>query len=62
MAGRAEPLLTDDALTCLHAISRGLPRAVNTLALQDLTAAFADGTAPVDEAPARAATTEVAAE
>lgn len=39
--------------------SRGLPRAVNNLAVQFLVAAFADGKAIVDESSARAAVTEV---
>ena len=43
----------------MHQVSRGLPRAVNNLAVQSLVAAFADGKAIVDESSARAAITEV---
>jgi len=43
----------------VHQVSRGLPRAVNNLAVQSLVAAFADGKAIVDESSARAAVTEV---
>ncbi len=42
--------------------SRGLPRAVNNLAVQSLVAAFAHNKAIVDESSARAAVTEVTAE
>ena len=55
-------LFSDDALTLIHQVSRGLPRAVNNLAIQSLVAAFADNKAIVDESSARAAVTEVTAE
>jgi type II secretory pathway predicted ATPase ExeA len=47
------------AIALLHQTSRGIPRAVNDLALQALIAAFADGKGMVDESAARAAVTEV---
>ena len=62
LAGRADPLFTDDATGLIHATSRGYPRAVNNLALQALVAAFAAGKAIVDESAARAAITEVTAD
>jgi type II secretory pathway predicted ATPase ExeA len=55
-------LFSDDALALVHQVSRGLPRAVNNLAVQSLVAAFADKKAIVDESSARAAVTEVTAE
>ncbi len=61
-AGRADALFSDDALALIHQVSRGLPRAVNNLAVQSLVAAFADNKAIVDESSARAAVTEVTAE
>ncbi len=62
LAGRADTLFSDDALALIHQVSRGLPRAVNNLAVQSLVAAFADNKALVDESSARAAVTEVTAE
>ena len=62
LAGRSDTLFSDDALALLHQVSRGLPRAVNNLALQSLVAAYATGKAIVDESSARAAVAEVTAE
>ena len=59
LAGRSDTLFSDDALSLVHQVSRGLPRAVNNLAVQSLVAAFAEGKAIVDESSARAAVTEV---
>jgi type II secretory pathway predicted ATPase ExeA len=46
----------------IHATARGLPRAVNNLAIQALVAAYAEGKAIVDESAARAAVAEVTAD
>lgn len=62
IAGRSDTLFSDDALTLAHQVSRGLPRAVNNLAVQSLVAAFADNKAIVDESSVRAAVTEVTAD
>lgn len=62
LAGRSDTLFSDDALALVHQVSRGIPRAVNNLAVQSLVAAFAAGKAIVDESSARAAVTEVTAE
>ena len=59
LAGRSDTLFSDDAIALLHQTSRGIPRAVNNLAVQALVAAFADGKGMVDEQSARAAVTEV---
>ena len=59
LAGRADPLFSDDATTLIHDAARGLPRAVNNLAVQALIAAYADRKAIVDEASTRIAITEV---
>ena len=59
IAGRSDTLFSDDALALIHQVSRGLPRAINNLAVQSLVAAFADSKAIVDESSARAAVTEV---
>jgi len=62
IAGRSDTLFSDDALALMHQVSRGLPRAVNNLAVQSLVAAFADNKAIVDESSARTAVTEVTTE
>ena len=62
LAGRADTLFSDDAVTRIHKAARGLPRAVNNLAVQALIAAYANGAAIVDDKAARAAVTEVTAE
>jgi len=62
LAGRSDTLFSDDAVALIHQVSRGLPRAVNNLAVQSLIAAFAANKAMVDESAARAAVTEVSAE
>jgi type II secretory pathway predicted ATPase ExeA len=59
LAGRSDPLISDDAVTLIHQAARGLPRAVNNIALQALVAAYATRKAIVDEASARIAVTEV---
>jgi type II secretory pathway predicted ATPase ExeA len=58
IAGRSDPLFSDDAVTLIHNAARGYPRAVNNLAVHALTAAFAAKSAIVDEKSARIAVTE----
>jgi type II secretory pathway predicted ATPase ExeA len=62
LAGRSDTLFSDDALALIHQVSRGLPRAINNLAIQSLVAAYASSKAIVDEPSARAAIAEVTAE
>jgi type II secretory pathway predicted ATPase ExeA len=62
LAGRSDTLFSDDAVALIHQVSRGLPRAVNNLAVQALVAAYATKKTIVDESAARAAVTEVTAE
>ena len=62
LAGRSDTLFSDDAVSLIHQTSRGLPRAVNNLAVQSLVAAFAANKTIVDESAARAAVTEVTTE
>ena len=59
LAGRADTLFAADAVDLIHNTSRGLPRAVNNLAVQALLAAYADRKAIVDLASARVAVNEV---
>lgn len=62
LAGRSDTLFSDDATDIIHQVSRGLPRAVNNLAVAALIAAYANQRNIVDESSARAAITEVTAE
>lgn len=62
IAGRTDTLFSADAITLIHNASRGYPRAVNNLALNALTAAFARDSAIVDEKAARTAITETGAD
>jgi type II secretory pathway predicted ATPase ExeA len=59
LAGRSDPLFSDDAITLIHDTSRGYPRTINNLAVHALLAAFAGGKAIVDESSARTAVTEL---
>jgi type II secretory pathway predicted ATPase ExeA len=59
---RSDTLFSDDAVAVIHQASRGLPCAVNNLAVQSPVAAFASGKAFVDESSARAAVAEVTGE
>lgn len=59
LAGRSDPLFSDDAVALIHHTSRGIPRAVNNLAIQALVAAYIDGKGIVDANAAKAAVTEV---
>jgi type II secretory pathway predicted ATPase ExeA len=60
-AGRSDTLFSDDAVRAIHAHARGLPRAINRLAVTALLAACAAGKTIADESSARAAISEEAA-
>ena len=62
IAGRSDTLFSEDAIELIHQVSRGLPRAVNNLAVQSLIAAYATKRNIVDESSTRAAITEVTAD
>jgi type II secretory pathway predicted ATPase ExeA len=62
LAGRSDPLFSDDAVAVVHRAARGLPRAVNNLSLQALVATFAADKSIVDEAAAKMAVVEVTGE
>jgi type II secretory pathway predicted ATPase ExeA len=59
LAGRSDTLFSDDAIDLIHQVSRGLPRAVNNLAIQSLIAAYATNKTIIDESTARVAVLEV---
>jgi type II secretory pathway predicted ATPase ExeA len=58
LAGRSDPLFTDDAIALIHQSGRGKPRSINRLAISALIAACAAGKNLVDDASARSAVTE----
>jgi type II secretory pathway predicted ATPase ExeA len=60
LAGRSDTLFSDDAVRAMHAQARGLPRAINRLAITALLAAYATGKNIVDESSARTAISEEA--
>jgi type II secretory pathway predicted ATPase ExeA len=62
IAGRSDTLFSDDAITLIHNAARGYPRAVNNLAINALTAAFARAGSIVDEKAARIAISETGAD
>ena len=61
LAGRTDTLFSDDAVRAIHGHARGLPRAINRLAITALLAAYTTGKTIVDESSARTAITEDAA-
>ena len=62
LAGRKDTLFSDDAAVVVHQASKGLPRAVNNLAIQALIASFAGNKSIVDESAAKMAVVEVIGE
>lgn len=58
LARRSDTLFSDDAIELIHQVARGLPRAVNNLAVQALIAAYATGCNIVDESSTHTAITE----
>lgn len=59
IAGRADPLIADDAAARLHRYANGLPRALNNAATAALMAAAADAKGIVDDACAKKAIAEL---
>jgi type II secretory pathway predicted ATPase ExeA len=62
LVGRSDTLFSDDAVQLIHTTGRGLPRAVNNLAVQALLSAFTEDKTIVDESSARTAVAEVTTE
>jgi type II secretory pathway predicted ATPase ExeA len=62
LAGRTDPLFTDDAISRLHRAASGLPRALNNVAIAALIAAAGEGKALVDDACAKKAVAELTKE
>ena len=58
LAGRTDTLFSDDAVRAIHAHARGLPRAINRLAITALLAAYTAGKTIADESSARTAIAE----
>ena len=62
LAGRTDTLFSDDAISLIHQVSRGLPRSVNNLSRQALIATYANQSAVVDEKSVRQAVSEADSE
>lgn len=62
IAGRSDTLFSTDAVALIHNASRGYPRAVNNIAVNALTAAFARDSSIIDEKAARIAISETGAD
>jgi len=61
-AGRgSDTLFSDDAITTIHGHARGIPRAINNLAIAALLAAFTTKKSIIDESSARTAIAETTA-
>ena len=58
LAGRTDTLFSDDAVRAIHAHARGMPRAINRLAITALLAAYTAGKTIADESSARTAIAE----
>ncbi|MHB1290175.1 ExeA family protein, partial [Georgenia sp.] len=58
LAGRSDPLFSDDAIAAIHQASRGYPRSINNLAVSALIATFAAEKSIVDLSAAQSAITE----
>ena len=61
LAGRSDTLFSDETVRSIHGQARGMPRAINRLAITALLAAYAAGKTIVDESSARTAISEEAA-
>lgn len=61
VAGRTEPLFTDEAIGCLHRAARGLPRRINQLAANALLEAFAREESRIGAEVVEAAAADLAA-
>ena len=61
LAGRTDTMFSDDAARAIHVHARGMPRAINRLAITALLAAYTTSKTIVDESSARTAITEEAA-
>ena len=59
LAGRADPIVADDAAARLHRYANGLPRALNNAATAALMAAAAEGKGLVDDTCAKKAVAEL---
>ena len=59
LVGRTDPLFADDAISRLHKVSLGLPRALNNAAIAALIAAATAGKALVDDDCAKKAVAEL---
>lgn len=60
--GRSDSLFSDDAIALIHKHTGGVPRRINNLSLQALTAGFVEKKSIIDEATAKRAVAEAESE
>lgn len=58
LAGRSDPLFSDDAISLIHSSSAGIPRRINNLAVQSLMAGCFEQKGIIDESSAKRAVAE----
>lgn len=62
LAGRSDPVFSDDAVSLIHTSSAGIPRRINNLAIQSLMAGFLEQKGIIDESCVKRAVAEMEAE
>lgn len=62
LAGRSDPVFSDDAIALVHSSSAGIPRRINNLSVQALMAGFIEQKGIVDESSVKRAVAEMEAE
>lgn len=62
LAGRSDPVFSDDAIALIHSSSAGIPRRINNLAIQALTAGYIEQKGIIDESCVKRAVAEMEAD
>jgi len=62
LAGRSDPVFSDDAIALIYSSSAGIPRRINNLAIQALLAGFIEQKGIIDESSVKRAVAEMEAE
>jgi len=62
LAGRSDPVFSDDAISLIHSSSAGIPRRINNLSVQALIAGFLEKKGIIDESSVKRAVAEMEAD
>ena len=62
LAGRSDPVFSDDAIALIHSSSAGIPRRINNLGVQSLIAGFLERKGIIDESSVKRAVAEMEAD